>query len=573
MERRMMGALGWLAGCALVVALALAADAQQPNPAPGSPLPRVEPLDLQQRLENLERQNDTLTRQLLELQGRDAHGSEASALSPQTMEEKKAAAKAAEKSKDAQKEGAAKTDGGDKTYVVGENMKLEPVWKNGLQFQTPDKAFKFAVGGTVQFDMGWFRAPQSIVNSVGAMNNFVDPGLALSDGMDFRRARLRFNGTYYETAEFFAQYDFAQSLDLRRRTIGVTNPTAPTAYDFNPGEPTAFNEVWVGLSQIPLLGALRIGHHREALNFITATADRNQVWMERGLLFDAFNGDFNFGSGITLDRTYFDGRAYTWLGFFENNSRTFSAVGDGNYAYDARVTALPMWDEERELWVHVGVDYSYRNLTLNQVRYRARPMIRVGNNFQVNNILDTGTFFSRDAEQIVNLEFASACGPWTFSAEAACSWVTNAFTGGLPLATGKLPAGAVSRGTFFAPAAYTELLYFLTPDHREYRKERPGHDRVVPRENFFFVESDHGPIWNRGAWEVGVRYDYLDLTSNGINGGIGQAVTFGVNWYLNPNTRFQVNYSVMHRAFAPSDAAARVTGDLQVLGFRANMDF
>jgi phosphate-selective porin OprO/OprP len=200
-------------------------------------------------------------------------------------------------------------------------------------------------------------------------------------------------------------------------------------------------------------------------------------------------------------------------------------------------------------------------------------MVRVGNNFQVNNILDTGTIFSRDAQQIANLEFASACGPWTFSAEAATSWVTNAFTGGLPPLTGAIPKSTVAQGTYAAEAAYVELLYFLTPDHREYRKERPGHDRVAPRENFFFVDGDHGPLWGRGAWEIGVRYDYLDLTDGGVNGGIGQAVTFAVNWYFNPNARFQWNYFVMHRGFNPADAAARASGDLQGLGFRVNMDF
>jgi phosphate-selective porin OprO/OprP len=118
-----------------------------------------------------------------------------------------------------------------------------------------------------------------------------------------------------------------------------------------------------------------------------------------------------------------------------------------------------------------------------------------------------------------------------------------------------------------------ELLRFLTPDHRQYRKERPGYDRVAPRENYFFVDGENGPIWGRGAWEVGLRYDYLDLTNSGINGGAAQAATAAINWYLNPNTRFQLNYFVMHRSFDPSDTAGRVNGYFSGLGFRVNMDF
>jgi phosphate-selective porin OprO/OprP len=530
------------------------AAAQSPPLAPSG----AENAATTDRLDRLERQNEALTKALLELQSQKKSDSPAAP---------------AEAKKPAEPKDPKKTDAAEKEYVIGNGGKMDVIWKNGLNMETADKAFKFSVGGTVQFDMGWYGANQAIVNSVGTLNNYVDPGLALSDGMDFRRARVRFNGSIYETVEYFAQYDFANSLDLRRRTIGVTTPTVPTIYDQNPGESTQFNEVWVGMSQIPLLGAVRIGHHREALNFVTATADRNQVWMERGLLFDAFNGDFNFASGVTVDRTYLDGRAYSWLGFFQNNSRSFSAVGDGNYVYDVRLTALPLWDEEKELWMHVGMDYSYRNLTQNQIRFRARPQVRVGAGFQVPNIVDTGTFFSRDAEQIVNFEFATACGPWTIGAEAAYAWVTNAFTGALPLANGKLPKGAVSRGTYAAEGGYVELLRFLTPDHRKYRKDRPGYDRVSPRENFYFVDSDSGPIWNRGGWEAGVRYDYLDLTNSGINGGTAQAVTLALNWYINPNTRCQWNYFVMHREFAPSDTAGRVNGDLQGFGFRVNIDF
>lgn len=528
------------------------------------PISSVEHADLGARLEKLEKQNEELQRRLGELDG-IRPGPLSEIMEQATPGVKKSTAN------DDKIGGAARE--GEKVYVVGENLKMEGVWKNGVILQTADKAFKFSVGGTVQFDMGWYGASQAVVNSVGVMNNYVDPGLALSDGMDFRRARLRFNGTLYETVEFYAQYDFAQSIDLRRRTLGVTAPNTSTAYDLNPAEGTQFNEVYVGITQIPVLGTVRVGHHREGLNFITSTADRNQVWMERGLLFDAFNGDFNFSSGVTVDRTYLNERFYTWLGFFQNNSRTFTSVGDGAYVYDVRMTGLPIWDEDRELWVHLGVDYSYRNLTQNQTRYRARPMVRVGNGFQVTNIYDTGIIFSQDAQQIANLEFASAYGPWTFAAEAACSWVTNAYTGGLPLPNGKLPVGAASRGTYFAEAAYVELLRFLTPDHRQYRKERPGYDRIAPRENFFFVDSENGPIWSRGAWEVGVRFDYLDLTDSGINGGQGEAVTLALNWYLNPNTRFQLNYFIMHRQFDPPNTGARVNGDLQGLGFRANIDF
>jgi phosphate-selective porin OprO/OprP len=475
----------------------------------------------------------------------------------------------------AKEKSSAKPPSEDKVFQVGKLLKMEGSWKNGLWFETADKAFRWNVGGVIQYDMGWYGADQKIVDSIGTLNNAVDPSLSLNDGMALRRARLRFSGLMYEQVEFFAQYEFANSLDLRRRTLGI-EPSGTPNTDFDPGDAVGFNEVYVGLVQVPVLGQVRVGRHRESLNFVTATADNNQVWLERGLLFDAFNGDYNFSNGVTMQNSYFADRAYTLLGFFQQNNttnRAFANVGDGEYVYDARATCLPFWNEEEELWVHIGADYSYRNPSRERIRYRARPMIRTGSSFQVPSILNTGNIFTPDAQQIANLEFASAWGRWTFAAEAACSWVTNSFTGALPGPDGKLPADAEAHGTYFAEAAYVELMYFLTPDHRKYRKDRPGYDRVAPRENFYFIKGENGPVWSRGGWEVGARYDYVDLTNSGINGGTGQAVTFALNWYLNSNTRVQGNYFWMYRNFNPNDTEGRVNGDLQGLGIRFNCDF
>ena len=465
---------------------------------------------------------------------------------------------------------ATESTAGDKIFEVGKSLKMEGAWRNGLWFETPDKAFRYSVGGVIQFDMGWYNASQNIVNSIGAFNDFVDPGQGLTDGMGFRRARLRFAGNMYEVIEFFAQYEFAQSLDLRRGTLGITGPTPDT--DFEAEATTGFNEVYIGVTQLPVIGNIRVGHHRETLNFATGTPDNNQTFLERPLLVDAFNG-FIFSSGVTVQQSYFEERACLWLGFFENNSRDFSAVGDGEYVYDVRLTGLPIWNEEQQLWAHTGVDYSYRNLDRNEVSFRARPPVRTGSSFQVPNILDTDSIFSTEAQQIGNLEFAAACGRLTLSAEGSWSWVTDAYTGGLPLPNGTLPAGARSRGTYLARGAYMEALYFLTPDHRGYRKERPGFDRVVPKENFFLVKGERGLCYGLGAWELGVRYDYLDLTDAGINGGTGQAVTLALNWYFNPNSRIQMNYVVMDRHFDPADTAGRVNGAFQGFGIRFNCDF
>jgi phosphate-selective porin len=54
---------------------------------------------------------------------------------------------------------------------------------------------------------------------------------------------------------------------------------------------------------------------------------------------------------------------------------------------------------------------------------------------------------------------------------------------------------------------------------------------------------------SEGAWQVGLRYNYLCLNDSGVNGGILNGMTLGLNWMLNPNARVYFNYDLTHRDF------------------------
>ena len=45
-----------------------------------------------------------------------------------------------------------------------------------------------------------------------------------------------------------------------------------------------------------------------------------------------------------------------------------------------------------------------------------------------------------------------------------------------------------------------------------------------------------------GAWELATRWPQLDLNDENIRGGRLNNLTFGINWYLNRFTKFQLNY-------------------------------
>jgi phosphate-selective porin OprO and OprP len=114
---------------------------------------------------------------------------------------------------------------------------------------------------------------------------------------------------------------------------------------------------------------------------------------------------------------------------------------------------------------------------------------------------------------------------------------------------------------------YVELLYFLTGEHQEYEKRDGAFGRVVPRNNLRWRKGDG--CGGCGAWQVGARFSYLDLTDKAINGGQVYDWTAGLNWFLNPNMKVQFNYIVEHRD-APQDVAQ---GWMNGFGVRAAYDF
>ncbi len=99
-------------------------------------------------------------------------------------------------------------------------------------------------------------------------------------------------------------------------------------------------------------------------------------------------------------------------------------------------------------------------------------------------------------------------------------------------------------GTLFYSGGYVEVQYFLTGEHRAYIRQSGLYDRIVPRQNAFWLKGEDGKpnTHGWGAWQVGLRYNYLNLNDKGINGGVLNDITLGLNWFLHPNAKLQFNY-------------------------------
>ncbi|MBX9681738.1 MAG: hypothetical protein K2X38_23515 [Gemmataceae bacterium] len=444
-------------------------------------------------------------------------------------------------------------------YVVGDNLGMTAKWNHGLWLETADKAFKVHVGGRTQFDVVSVWAPRNVMTGRGGVGDY-------DDATNFRRARLAVEGTFYEVIEFNCEYDFLNTFDERGGTVAASQAPLGPGTVANTPAPT---DLWVALTHIPYLGTIRFGNQKPPIGFEHMTSSRFLNFMERSFAFDAFleEGNNGFSPGIAITNTIGEQERATFaVGAFKTTRNIFGwNPGDGEYGVTGRVTALPYFKDDGRYLVHLGMGMSYKDLDDDIARFRARTALRNGPA-----VLHTIAAIARvvgDNEVLWNPELVANWGPWTLQSEyqyAVINGVTRITN--TPTQTN----ANVSQRQYVAHGGYVEVLRFLTGEHREYNKKSASFGRVIPNRNFFSVRGEDGfRITSLGAWQIGARYQRLDLDDNGINGGKIDDVTIGLNWFLNPNLKFQWNYSYGYRTVIGGNSS----GDFQGIGMRVAFDF
>ena len=145
----------------------------------------------------------------------------------------------------------------DEWYEVGSDLSMSASWNNGLELATKNKDFRVHVGGRTQFDSSWFAVPEN-VNDDPTLRN------PIHDGVDFRRARLRVDGTMWEQIEWAAEFDFVNSAGASSAFPGVANATSLVA-------PT---DLWWTFTKLPVVGNMRVGDQKEPIGFEHLTSSR-----------------------------------------------------------------------------------------------------------------------------------------------------------------------------------------------------------------------------------------------------------------------------------------------------------
>lgn len=175
--------------------------------------------------------------------------------------------------------------------------------------------------------------------------------------------------------------------------------------------------------------------------------------------------------------------------------------------YGLRGTWAPI-NESGNL-LHLGVAYVNYDTPADTFRLRARPNADLA----TVRLVDGGNMTDTDRIATTSIEGAWVHGPFKLQGEYYTSDVQ------------RYRAGS---SDYTSTGAYVSGLWNITGETWGYK----GGVITTPGPN--------EPA--SGMWQLGLRYDTIDLNDGNVQGGDMDIVTAGVNWYWRSNFKFMVNY-------------------------------
>ena len=463
---------------------------------------------------------------------------------------------------------------------VGSDMSLKARFYNGagLMFESPNKDFTLHAGFWAQWDnVSWNQ---------NALNNAKTTGNIgyLNDGDYWRRIRPFVEGTFFETCEY-------------RFNLALENDQFST---------TGLDEFFIGIHSLPVLGTVRVGHVKNCIGLEgdMASSSRCMTFMERSSYSQAIELNQNFVNGLWFGNTACDDRFfYSGVVFHPDDGSSGDFMGTGQYGWQARITGLPIYQDEGRELLHLGLSGGWRNGTNaikgggpgtpNVVSLGAGPEMKdddpagspgfiSGGTAQYlpyansPKLVNTGNIYC-DQEWLLGTELLYIRGPFSFQAEYGWNFLNNAQ---LTLTSGQ-PSGPVENYVF--NGGYLQVSYMLTGENRAYDKKFATLSRYYlgsqgPYENAFLVrDADGGFCAGHGAVELACRYSYTDLNSGlgttaahtYVNGGEMQGVGLALNWYLNTNLTIMTDWNYDYRY----NDGANAPGSTNGLGSEVQLSF
>ena len=318
----------------------------------------------------------------------------------------------------------------------------------------------------------------------------VDYAIADSDNTDFdvsasalRRARLKGSGQFGKNLKYKIETTFDESGDVNLEDAYLS---------WKPNNsPIAF----------------KVGHFKTQNSLQEANSSLDEDLIERAAFTDAFQLDRRVGFEVSTKSDNYQ----LQVGVFGENLEEIEN-NDGNEGIAVAGRAVYKFDLEGGL-IHTGASFRYRDQNdASDLRYRQRPFIeQTGRIISTGRVADSDTFFGGEIAGLFGP--AWAIGEYTV-VNANCVEGSTVCTEDPSFTGWSIGGGYVFGGK---------------------RNYSVGKFKRVTVDN---------PV-TKGGWgalSVNARYDTLDLTDEGIDGGDIDTFAVGVNWWLHKQTRIQLNY-------------------------------
>ena len=396
---------------------------------------------------------------------------------------------------------------------------------------TADEQNCIALTSRVHFDVGGYNYRPNTAATVPQR---------LDDGDNLRRARIGVIGKFFGDWNYALIYDFGGSSD----GFGGTGSAGGVPVGFLPGGAVSGVEnaylSYTGLK--PFGGQLAVEGGVMDLLFTLgeSTSSNDIIFMERAssqvIASTMAADDFRSAFGAR----WFNDRL--WAGAYVTGPTTgqihsASSVNPNGTGEQlgavARVAGQVVSGPDYS--AHLGADAGFliqpphNNITGAQtLTFSDRPELRI----DPTTLISTGAIANVSSAQVYGVEAAGAYGPLLVSGEYFWYNVDR------NAATGLAPIGAPS---LRFEGGYAQASYVLTGETHKYNPAAAAYLGVVPEHPLSLTGG------GLGAFEIAGRFSTIDLndqvgTATGIAGGRQTIYTAALNWYVNRNVRFMLDY-------------------------------
>ncbi len=358
---------------------------------------------------------------------------------------------------------------------------LNPEIQNGiLVFESKDKKFKYWFDTRVYLDGAYFFDKDAL-NPIG-------------NGVNVRRARFALKANLWEDWYGEIDLDFAYSkTELKDAYIKY------------------HKDMW----------NIKAGNFKEGFSMESTTTSRYITFIERSLV-----NEFAPSRHMGIQANVFGNNWLAIGGIHFQNIGDAEEVGfskdankdlgtDEGYSYTARAIYMPI--QKPGFVIHAGAAVSHRlPKTDLEVPESYRISTRTLTSINRKKYLDTDDILNVENNTIYGFELAASWNQFMFQGEYMLNNI-NRIEG----------MSTIGFNGFYVQAGW--LIF--------------GGKYVYNNKEGEFTQISRGKKW--GDIELAFRYDYLDLNDFGakVYGGSGEAYTLGLNFHVNDNVKFMLNYS------------------------------